>query len=87
MMLKMFAIRDSKAEAFKQPYFCHTHGEAERSFTQLVRDPQSVVSQYPDDFDLYFLGEYNDQTGVIKSLETPQHITKAVFVLGDKKVN
>lgn len=81
MNLKMFSIRDSKAEVFNQPWFAKTHGEAERNFTQLAKDPKSFVSQFPDDFDLYFVGEYNDQTGEVLPLDTPHHLLKAISVI------
>jgi len=80
MQLKIFTIRDSKGEVYNTPFFQKSHGEAERSFRELVNDEKSMVSKYPDDFDLYFVGEYNDQTGTISSLETPQHVVKAVNV-------
>ena len=80
MLLKAFSIRDAKAEVFNTPFFQKTHGEAERSFKKLAGDKDSMVSQYPDDYDLYYLGEYDDQTGTIKSLDTPQHLLKAVQV-------
>lgn len=80
MELKAFSIRDSKGEIFHTPFFANTHGEAERNFTQLVRDEKSRLSQFPEDFDLYFLGVYDDQTGIFKSLDTPQHLIKAVQI-------
>nr|QJB19888.1 MAG: nonstructural protein [Microvirus sp.] len=78
MLHKVFAIRDSKAEFFNQPFFQKTHGEAERNFKSLVKDDKSMIGKYPEDYDLYFIGEYDDQKGVLKSLETPQHIVKAI---------
>lgn len=80
METKAFSIRDSKAEVFNTPFFQKTHGEAERTFRQLVSNPESMPGKWPDDYDLYYLGTYNDQTGVITSLETPQHLIKAVQV-------
>lgn len=80
MQLKVFAIRDSKAEVYGQPFFQKTHGEAERSFTQLAKDPKSTISQFPEDFDLYFVGTYDDINGVIQSLDTPQHVLKAAAI-------
>lgn len=77
MILKAFTIYDSKAKVFHLPFFKHTHGEAERDFTELVRDEKSLIAKYPDDYDLYVAGEYNDQTGVFQSLDTPQHLIKA----------
>lgn len=78
MKLKIFSVLDSKVKAFGQPFFQRTHGEAERSFTQVVRDPKSSIHPFPEDYDLYFLGEYDDQTGTVEPLDTPQHVVKAV---------
>lgn len=80
MELKAFSIRDAKAEIFNPPFFTKTHGEAERTFTELVRDEKTMVGKYPDDYDLYFIGSYDDQTGKIKALDTPQHLIKAVQI-------
>lgn len=79
MTLKIFSIRDSKAEVFNTPFFQKTHGEAERTFKELANDEKSMICKYPEDYDLYYLGEYNDQNGLISPLPTPQHITKAVM--------
>lgn len=80
MELKAFSIRDQKSEVFNTPFFQKTHGEAERSFRELVTDQKSMVHKYPEDYDLYFIGTYNDQTGLIKPLDTPQHMLKAVQI-------
>lgn len=87
MILKMFSIRDTKGEIFNPPYYAKTHGEAERQFKTLTNDPKSTINQYPEDFDLYYLGDYDDQTGKLKSLDTPQHLIKAALVNTDKKLN
>jgi len=78
MKLKAFSVRDSKAEVYGQPFYGNTHGHAERSFSQLVNDKTSQPGQYPEDFDLYHIGEYDDQTGIFTPLDTPNHVQKAV---------
>ena len=78
MELRIYSIRDAKAEIFNQPIFQKTHGEAERNFQTLVNDEKSTVFKYPEDFDLYYVGSYDDNTGLIKPLDTPQHIVKAI---------
>lgn len=80
MQLKAYSIRDSKAAIFNTPFYSRTHGEAERNFTQLVTDPQTMPGKYPDDYDLYYLGEFDDNTGKGELLDTPQHLMKAVQV-------
>lgn len=78
MNLKMYAIRDSKAEAFHPPFYKGTHGEAERDFRNLINDSQSQPSKYPEDFDLYYVGEWDRLSGKVQPLDTPQHIIKGV---------
>lgn len=80
MLLKVYSIRDTKAEVYNTPFMKKTHGEAERDFTSLVKDEKSMPNQYPEDFDLYHLGIFDDQTGKFEPLATPQHIIKAVNV-------
>lgn len=79
--LKMYSIRDSKGEFYSQPFVKNTHGEAERDFQSLANDEKSQVAQYPEDFDLYFLGEYDNITGKITPQDSPQHVQKAVNAL------
>lgn len=76
----MYSIRDSKSEIFNAPFYKSTHGEAERDFTKLVNDDKSMLSQFPEDFDLYYLGVYDDNTGKIMARDTPEHVTKAALV-------
>lgn len=80
MELKMYAIRDAKGETFGNPFFKHMHGEAERDFTAACRDPKTSIHQFPEDFDLYHLGVYDTVKGTVTSLDTPQHMMKAISV-------
>lgn len=80
MRLKVYSIRDSKGEMYHQPFYQKTHGEAERSFMELVKDNKSFISKYPDDYDLWYLGEWDDQLGLHIPLETPLHVQKAAVI-------
>ena len=81
MIHKLYSIRDSKSEHFLQPILQKTHGEAERTFKDLANNKETTVSRNPEDYDLYYLGEFNDITGKYESLDTPQHIIKAVQLI------
>lgn len=81
MLRKAYAVRDAKAGLYDKPFYQHTHGEAERSFAQGCKDEKSNLSQFPEDYDLYYLGIYDDEKGLFQSLDTPQHIIKAVDTL------
>lgn len=85
MILKMYTVRDSKSEIYNAPFFQKTHGEAERSFRQMCNDEKTMPAKYPEDFDLWYLGEYDDNNGKIETIDTPQHVIKGVECV--KKTN
>lgn len=76
-MKRIYAIRDKRAEYFNPPFFNHTHGEAERNFQNLVNEKESRIAQHPDDYDLYYIGDYNDLDGTIVPQKLPQLIASA----------
>lgn len=79
MKLQVYAVRDRATQFFLRPFFCHTHGEAERSFTDAVKDPQSPLSKHPDDYGLWHLGEYDDNTGAIASIDPKKMLDANAF--------
>lgn len=81
MVQKMYSVRDSKAEFYERPFLQHTHAEAQRSFASIARDPQNPIGKNPEDFDLYYLGEYDNVTGKLDPLPAPEHIVKANALL------
>lgn len=79
MIKKIFAVRDSKAEYFNPPMFFHTIGEAERAFKHTASKQDNSIGQFPQDFDLWLLGEYDDQTGKIQQHE-PMHLINGALI-------
>lgn len=84
MTFKMYSIRDTKTETYQPPWCKSTHGEAEREFRTVCNDKNSRLNMYPEDFDLYYLGEYDDVSGKMKCEDSPQHIIKAVQCINKK---
>lgn len=78
---KVYSIRDAKGDVYNQPWYKNTHGEAERDFTLICKNPESMISKFPEDYDLYYLGEYDSKNGIFHSLDTPQHMIKAIAVI------
>lgn len=87
MILRAYSVRDSKANMYNIPYFAKSEGEATRTFDKLRHDPQSIVCSYPDDFDLFYIGDYDDQEGTLKPLPTPMHIVKAAHLAAPNITN
>lgn len=76
--LKAFSIRDTKGECYSPPFYKVTAGEAERDFRSMAADEKTMISTYPEDFDLFYVGEFDDETGKFVPLDTPSHIMKAL---------
>jgi len=69
MNLLVLAIRDRAADVFGQPIFVPSLGGAIRSFGDEVnrKDSQNNLANHPEDFDLYQIGVYDDNTGHIEA--------------------
>ena len=52
MIVKVFGIYDSKAEAYLPPFFMKSKGEAIRAITAHVNDSQHNFCKYAEDFTL-----------------------------------
>lgn len=77
-MLKVFTVFDSKSEAFLTPFFLRSTGEAIRVFGDAVADPKHQFGAHPEDYTLFELGEWEESTGELKILPTPQSVILAV---------
>lgn len=76
-MLKIFSVKDVKADAFLHPFFSHNRATAEREFRRLCGDRQSHIFHNPQDFELYELGNWNDEVGVIVARDVPDLVIRA----------
>lgn len=83
MKLKIFSVFDSKVSAFMNPIFLRTTPEAIRAFSGAVSEKDSNFCKYPEDYTLFEVGSWDDQTAVIDLLSTPHPVAKAIeFVNG-----
>lgn len=60
MKLKIFAVYDSKAEAFLQPMFFQSKGVAIRAFSSAANSVEHDFHRYAGDYSLFELGEFDD---------------------------
>lgn len=81
MTQKIFTIRDSKGGFYHPPFYKFSVGEAERDLHRLTKDENSMIKQYPEDFDLYHVGEFDNITGKMTILAAPVHVIKAVNLI------
>lgn len=77
-MRPIYAVKDLATQAFGNPFVTKAQGEALRSFMDEVNaDPaQSQIAKHPEDYELYKLGDYDDENGQINAIE-PQLVSRA----------
>lgn len=78
MIRLLCSVFDSASQLFGQPIFVVAKGQALRSFSDEVQRqaPDNPLSQHPDDFSLYVLGEFDDESGELRSLASPEIVVR-----------
>lgn len=77
MILKAFSIFDSKANAYLQPFFFPSTGEAVRAFITSSMDDKSKFNSHGQDFTMFRLGEFDDSKATFDLLDAPELIGRA----------
>lgn len=62
MKKKVFTVYDDKSEAYLQPFFLDTIGQATRAITDCVNDLNHQFGRHPADYSLFLLGEFDEST-------------------------
>lgn len=75
MKLYVFALRDSKSAQFGTPMFLQSEGVCVRSLSDEVnKNKESMVHQHPEDFELFYLGDWDTETCVFTLLPAPRSV-------------
>lgn len=82
MKYKVFSVLDNGVSTFGAPMFARHVGEMVRSLeTEVNRDDErNMLNRHPEDFVLFELGEFDDQSGAFELHVTPQHVMRALEV-------
>lgn len=81
MLLKIFTVYDSKAEAYLQPFYMQSTGQALRSFEDTVNDTNTQFHKHAADFTLFEIGNFDDSTGTFKISESKTNLGSALEYL------
>lgn len=79
MRLYAFSVRDEAVEGFLPPFFARSKGEAIRSFSDAVMQPDHQFARHKDHYILYTLGYFDDVAGVFAPTE-PIRVLSALEV-------
>lgn len=79
MKLVMVAVRDSAVDAFMRPFFVPTTNFAIRSFQDACKQ-EAAFKEHPEDFTLYELGDFDEETGKCSNLDSPRQLIRGVDI-------
>jgi len=84
-MKHYYAVKDLAVQAFGSPFLVRARGEALRSFQDEANrtDGQSAVAQHPEDYELYYIGTYDEEHGTLAG-QPPELIARAKDLLTPK---
>jgi len=80
MKLNAYSIYDTASGTFMRPFFTTADGQAMRSFKDISTDADHEIGKHPEDYTLYRLGIFNDNTGEFIP-ETPEVLATALAMV------
>lgn len=78
MVQRVFSVFDIKGKAYLRPFFMLHNGEAMRQFGDAVVDEKTQFNKHPEDYQLFLLAEYDDNTGNFVSKDHPEFLCNAL---------
>lgn len=74
-MKKLFSIYDDAVKRYNAPFAAVTVGEAMRILEEtLLSSRDSLLFRHPNDYHLYFIGDFDDENGTVVSEQHPQPV-------------
>lgn len=82
--MKLYSVRDIATGTYANPFAQQSHAAAIRSFKQLANDKQSqnMVAQFPSDYELYYVGRFDQDTGRLEEEQAPEKIANGQDMVG-----
>lgn len=68
------SVFDKKASVFCTPFFSQNQSTAVRDFSFGVQDPNSQISSFAGDYDLFVLGSWDEEAGSLCPHDKPEFI-------------
>lgn len=71
MIFNMYVIYDVKASVYNRPFYLINDAVAARVAIDLTKDAASDISRHPEDFIMFKLGTFDDQTASFELNSSP----------------
>lgn len=80
--LNIYTILDAKAKSYAPPFLMHNDPMAIRAFSNYVNDPGSRIGENPEDYNLYAIGYFDDQSADITPCE-PTMVAQGILLVDE----
>lgn len=84
-MKQVFSLFDKTSLSYNLPMFYTSQGEAMRGFLDIIEDTRTIVHRHPEDFSLYLIGSFDENSGLVDSLQEPKQVCTAIDLIRVKK--
>lgn len=87
MIHQLFSIFDNKTNAFAPPFIHTNEATAIRAIQGTIQErPQDMMSKNPQDFELYYMGTFDDNNGKYQVVN-PKSVGNIKIMLAPKEDN
>lgn len=86
--MRIYSIHDKAAQVWSTPFFQQTDVHAIRTFTMTVNSKaeNNTLREHAKDFDLYYIGEWNEDTGFLNDLGDDMPTPERKLLVNGEKV-
>lgn len=77
MRFQLCSLYDMKVRVFMRPFTVAHVSMAQEALASAVNDPEHPCSAHPEDYTLFHIGTFDDDTGRIDSFSQPVHVALA----------
>lgn len=85
MKLNLYTVFDSQAQRAVVPFVRDNDDVAKRDFISIINNPETPFGKHPEDYFLYYVGEWNDESMNASSFGEPTRIMTGVDALKKQK--
>lgn len=70
------SVRDAAINCFLAPFTAKSTNQAARMFGDAINDTNSEMRKHPEDYDLFVVGEFEEETGELLPRDKPELIVR-----------
>lgn len=78
MITKVCAVFDKKTALYENPFNVRHIGQAIREWDIVRKNPETKFGKNPEDFDLFHIADYDDETGTHFPIVPKNHLASGL---------